>query len=355
MEARIMLKVAVLGASGYTGGELLRLLCLHPRIKLAAVTSGQSAGHPIEALFPNLKGRLSLTLEPLDPNQLADKADLFFLALPHTTAMPVAARLIEKKKRVIDLSADFRLKDPKTYERWYKTAHLHPGLLGKACYGLPELHRKAIKSARIVANPGCYPTGALLGLLPLFQKQGVDSGQIIIDAKSGISGAGRSPSQATHFPEAHEAVSAYSIGRHRHLPEIEQELSLLAKKKVAVIFTPHLVPINRGILSTIYVKLTKKIETDAAVKLFQDFYEGDLFVRVLPSGELPNTRNVQGSNDVHIGLVVDGHANRSSAILIVVTAIDNLVKGAAGQAIQNMNLMMGFEESLGLTAPGLFP
>lgn len=351
-----MLKVAVLGASGYTGGELLRLLCLHPRIKLAAVTSGQSAGHPIEALFPNLKGRLSLTLEPLDPNSLADKADLFFLALPHTAAMPVAARLIEKNKRVIDLSADFRLKDPKTYEKWYKTPHLHPGLLAKACYGLPELHRKAIKSARIVANPGCYPTGALLGLLPLFNKKpALDSGRIIIDSKSGISGAGRSPSQATHFPEAHEAVSAYSIGRHRHLPEIEQELSLLAKKTVAVTFTPHLVPINRGILSTIYVKLTKKIDTDAAVKLFRDFYDGDPFVRVLPSGELPNTRNVQGSNDVHIGLVVDGHATRRSATLVVVTAIDNLVKGAAGQAIQNMNLMMGYEESLGLTAPGLFP
>ena len=350
-----MLKVAVLGASGYTGGELLRLLSLHPRIKLVAATSEQSAGKPIDGVFPNLKGRLSLTLESLDLNRLTGRADLFFLALPHTTAMPVASRLIEKKKRVIDLSADFRLKDPKTYATWYKTPHLDPELLARACYGLPELHRSAIKSARLVANPGCYPTGALLGLLPLFAKTMADLGRIIIDAKSGVSGAGRSPAQPTHFPEANEAVSAYNIGRHRHLPEIEQELSGLAKKPISVTFTPHLVPINRGLLSTIYVRLNKPIETAEAVELFEDHYKGEPFVHVLPPGELPNTRNVQGSNDCHIGLVVDHHADRKAATLVIVTAIDNLVKGAAGQAIQNMNLMMGYDESLGLTAPGLFP
>lgn len=350
-----MVKVAVLGASGYTGGELLRLLSLHPRIKLVAATSEQSAGKPIGGVFPNLKGRLSLTLESLDLNRLTGRADLFFLALPHTTAMPVASRLIEKKKRVIDLSADFRLKDPKTYETWYKTPHLDPGLLARACYGLPELHRNAIKSARLVANPGCYPTGALLGLLPLFAKSLVDPGQIIIDAKSGVSGAGRSPAQPYHFPEANEAVAAYSIGRHRHLPEIEQELSGLAKKPIWVTFSPHLLPINRGILSTIYARPIKPIETAEAVELFEDHYKGEPFVHVLPPGELPNTRNVQGSNDCHIGLVVDRHADRKAPTLVIVTAIDNLVKGAAGQAIQNMNLMMGYDESLGLTAPGLFP
>ncbi|HUK55395.1 MAG TPA: N-acetyl-gamma-glutamyl-phosphate reductase [Nitrospiria bacterium] len=350
-----MFKVAVLGAGGYTGGELLRILSQHPDVTLAAATSEQSAGQPIDKVFPNLKGRMSLALEPLNLDRLIDKADLFFLALPHTTAMPVAARLIQEKKRVIDLSADFRLKDPKVYERWYKTPHLYPGLLAKTRYGLPELHRNAIKSARLVANPGCYPTGALLGLLPLFRKPLIDAGHIIIDAKSGISGAGRSPGLPYHFPEAHEAVSAYSIGRHRHRPEIEQELSGLIKKRVTVTFTPHLVPINRGILSTIYVKLTKPNETDAVLKLYQDFYKREPFVQVLPSGELPNTRNVQGSNDCHIGLVADGHADRGAATLVVVTAIDNLVKGAAGQAVQNMNLMMGYEESLGLTAPGLFP
>ena len=350
-----MLKVAVLGASGYTGVELLRLLSLHPRAKVVAATSEQSAGKPIESVFPNLKGRLALTFEPLDLDRLSDQADLFFLALPHTTAMAAASRLIKKKKRVIDLSPDFRLKDPKAYEKWYKTPHLDPALLSRACYGLPELHRSAIQSARLVANPGCYPTGALLGLLPLFAKSRIDPDRIIIDAKSGVSGAGRSPGQATHFPEAHEAVAAYNIGRHRHLPEIEQELSGLAGKNVSVTFSPHLLPINRGILSTIYVRMNKPTETGEAVDLFQDHYQGEPFVHVLPSGELPNTRNVQGSNDCHIGLVVDNHAGRKAATLVIVTAIDNLVKGAAGQAIQNMNLMMGYEETLGLTAPGLFP
>lgn len=350
-----MVKVAVLGASGYTGGELLRWLSFHPKAELVSVTSEHSTGKPIGTVFPNLRGRLSLMLESMDLNRLTDRADLFFLALPHTAAMPVVSRLFEKEKRVIDLSADFRLKDPKNYETWYKTPHLHPDLLTRACYGLPELHRNAIQSARIVANPGCYPTGALLGLLPLFENSQIDSDGIIIDAKSGVSGAGRSPGQATHFPEANEAVSAYSIGRHRHLPEIEQELSGLAGKKVSVTFSPHLVPVNRGILSTIYARPKKMLETADAVALFQDYFKNAPFVHVLPPGELPNTRNVQGSNDCHIGLVADRHANRHAATLVIVTAIDNLGKGAAGQAIQNMNLMMGFEESLGLTAPGLFP
>jgi N-acetyl-gamma-glutamyl-phosphate reductase len=350
-----MIKVAVLGASGYTGGELLRWLSLHPEAELVSVTSEQSTGKPIDTVFPNLRGRLALTLESLDLNRLADRADLFFLALPHTTAMPVVSRLIEKEKRVIDLSADFRLKDPKIYETWYKTPHLCPDLLTQSCYGLPELHRNTIKSARVIANPGCYPTGALLGLLPLFENSQIDTDSIIIDAKSGVSGAGRSPGQATHFPEANEAVSAYSIGQHRHLPEIEQELSGLAKEKISVTFSPHLVPVNRGLLSTIYVRPKKLIESAEAVERFQDFFKAEPFIHILPPGELPNTRNVQGSNDCHIGLVADRHANRNAATLVIVTAIDNLGKGAAGQAIQNMNLMMGFEESLGLTAPGLFP
>jgi N-acetyl-gamma-glutamyl-phosphate reductase len=334
---------------------LLRLLGLHPKVKLVAATSEQSAGKSVDTVFPNLNGRLSLTLEPLKLDRLIDRADLFFLALPHTTAMPVASLLIAKKKRVIDLSADFRLKDPNTYETWYKTPHLDPDLLNRACYGLPELHRTAIKSARLVANPGCYPTGALLGLLPLLAKSRIDPGRIIIDAKSGVSGAGRSPGKAYHFPEVNESVAAYNIGRHRHLPEIEQELSGLARKKISVTFTPHLLPINRGILSTIYTRPNKPIETDEAVALFADYYKGEPIIHVLPTGELPNTRNVQGANDCHIGLAVDRHAGSKTATLVVVTAIDNLVKGAAGQAIQNMNLMMGYDETLGLTAPGLFP
>ena len=350
-----MLKVAIVGASGYTGGELVRLLSRHPEVKIVAATSEQSQGKPIDSLFPNLKGRLALTLESLNLDRLADQADLFFLALPHTTAMPVVSGLMTKKKTVIDLSADFRLKDPQIYEAWYQTRHLHPDLCSIACYGLPELHREAIRSARLVANPGCYPTGALLGLIPLLAQSLIETDGIIIDAKSSVSGAGRAPAQDTHFPEANEAVSAYKIGRHRHLPEIEQELSFLAKKDLTVIFTPHLVPINRGILTTIYVKLVKPIETREAVKLFQDHYKGEPFVQVLPMGELPNTRNVRGSNDCHIGLVAETRPHRKTTTMVIVTVIDNLVKGAAGQAIQNMNLMMGYEESLGLTDPGLFP
>ncbi len=350
-----MTKVAVVGASGYTGGELVRILTQHPKIKLAAVTSEQSEGKPIDQVFPNLKGRVPLTLEPLDLDRLAGRADLFFLALPHTKAMPVAARLLKERKPVIDLSADFRLKDPLLYEKWYHAKHSHPELCAKACYGLPELHRATIVSSRLVANPGCYPTGAILGLIPLMAESLIETDSIIIDAKSGVSGAGRAVSQATHFPEAHEAVTAYNVGLHRHIPEIEQELSSIATRNVTVLFTPHLVPINRGILTTIYVRLVKPVGIQAVHKLFRSRYKDEPFVRLLPLDELPNTRNVQGSNDCHIGLAAETRTGRKTAVLVIITAIDNLVKGAAGQAVQNMNLMMGFEETLGLSAPGLFP
>ncbi|HEY4485491.1 MAG TPA: N-acetyl-gamma-glutamyl-phosphate reductase [Nitrospiria bacterium] len=349
-----MLKVAVIGASGYTGGELLRLLSLHPKVKITAATSEQSAGKSIDEVFPNLRGRLSLALTPLDLEGIAEEAEFFFLALPHTTAMPVAARLLQKKKRVVDLSADFRLKNPAVYGDWYKSAHTHPELLAGACYGLPEVHREAIRKARLTANPGCYPTGATLGLYPLIAASRIDPDSIIIDAKSGVSGAGRSLSLATHFTEAHDAVSAYNIGLHRHIPEIEQELSALAGKDLTVNFTPHLVPINRGILSTIYVRTPRPIETEAAIEIFQQHYKNEPFVQVLPAGELPNTRDVRGSNDCHIGMASDTR-NRKHPALVVVTAIDNLVKGASGQAVQNMNLMMDFEETAGLNNPGLFP
>lgn len=349
-----MIKVAVIGASGYTGGELLRLLSLHPKVKITAATSEQSAGKTVEEVFPNLKGRLSLSLRPLGLDELMDEAELFFLALPHTTAMPVAARLLEQKKRVIDLSADFRLKDPAVYASWYKTAHRHPELLAGAVYGLPEIHREAIRKARLTANPGCYPTGAILGLFPLMAAARIDPDSIIIDSKSGVSGAGRGLSLSTHFSEANEAASAYQIGTHRHTPEIEQELSVPAGKDLTVNFTPHLIPVNRGILSTIYVRTLKPIETGEAVELFQQHYKNEPFVRILPEGDLPNIRNVRGSNDCHIGLAADLR-NRKHAALVVVTAIDNLMKGASGQAVQNMNIMMGFEETMGLDHPGLFP
>ena len=350
-----MLKVAVLGASGYTGGELLRILAAHPKVRVVAATSEQSRGKAVETVFPNLRGRLSLRLQPLNLNGLAPKAELFFLALPHTTGMPVVSHLLKKKKRVVDLSADFRLKNSRVYEQWYRTKHLDPDLCRRACYGLPEIHRESIRKARLIANPGCYPTGAILGLLPLTAKSLIVPGSIIIDAKSGVSGAGRTLSQTTQFSEANEAVSAYNVAQHRHIPEIEQELSGLAGQSVVVTFAPHLIPVNRGILTTIYVRLKKRLGPEQVLGLYQKQYKNEPFVHVLPPGELPNTRNVRGSNDCHIGITADIRMNRADASIIIVTAIDNLVKGAAGQAVQNMNIMMGYDESLGLTGAGLFP
>lgn len=352
-----MLKVAIIGASGYTGGELLRLLIRHPKIRITAATSEQSAGQPIQALFPNLSGRLDLVLEPLELEILSGKADFFFLALPHTTAMACAAGLIKKGKKVVDLSADFRLKDPKQYRQWYQATHTHPDLLQSAVYGLPEIHRAAIRTASLVANPGCYPTGALLGLIPLLNGRTALKGPrihldgIVIDAKSGVSGAGRSVALAYHFSEVNESASAYQVASHRHLPEIEQEIAALVGKPVCVSFTPHLLPMTRGILTTLYARMKEPLPNLDWVKQFEGFYQDEPFVHVLPLGQWPNTRNVRGSNACHIGVVADPRTGQ----VIIVTAIDNLVKGAAGQAVQNMNLMMGFDETLGLEDPGLFP
>jgi N-acetyl-gamma-glutamyl-phosphate reductase len=356
-QEKVMLKVAIIGASGYTGGELLRLLVRHPKVQITAVTSEQSAGKPVTALFPNLVGRSDLVFEPLHLEDLSKKADFFFVALPHTTAMACAAPLIGQGKRVVDLSADFRLKDPQVYQQWYQTPHAHPDLLRAAVYGLPELHRKAIQKAALVANPGCYPTGALLGLLPLIKGAGSVKGPlihldgIVIDAKSGVTGAGRNPAMAYHFPEVNESASAYNVASHRHQPEIEQEISALVSQSVLVAFTPHLLPMSRGILTTLYARMRDPREGLGGIQIFKDFYKNEPFVQVLPAGQWPNTRNVRGSNACHIGLAVDPRTDR----IIVVTVIDNLMKGAAGQAVQNMNLMMGFEETLGLDAPALFP
>lgn len=367
-----MLKVAIIGASGYTGGELLRLLVRHPKIRITAATSEQSAGQPIQAPFPNLSGRLDLVLEPLDIEILSGKADFFFLALPHTTAMACAAGLLKKGKKVVDLSADFRLKDPKLYRQWYQVTHTHPDLLRSAVYGLPEVHRAAIRKASLVANPGCYPTGALLGLIPLLDGRlpvPVCAGRparqtgtalkgprihldgIVIDAKSGVSGAGRRATLDYHFSEVNESASAYQVASHRHLPEIEQEIAALVGKPVCVSFTPHLLPMTRGILTTLYARMKKPLPSLDWVEQFEGFYQNEPFVHVLPLGQWPNTRNVRGSNACHIGVVADPRTEQ----VIIVTAIDNLVKGAAGQAVQNMNLMMGFNETLGLEDPGLFP
>ncbi len=329
----------------------MRILLNHPKATVTAVTSEKSAGRPITDIFSHLSGLTGLVCEPLDPDAIAGKADFVFLALPHVTAQEAGQKFHKLGKKVVDLSADYRLSDPAVYEKWYEHRHQYPELLKIAVYGLPELHREKIKKAVLVANPGCYPTGAILGLAPLIQKGMIEPGSIVIDSKSGVSGAGRGLSLAHHYPEANEGLAAYKIGTHRHTPEIEQELSLLAGSGVTVSFTPHLVPMNRGILSTIYGRLVKDADTAALCSLFADFYKSEPFVRVLPKGDFPNVRNLRGSNFCDIGVYSDPRTGRA----VVVTAIDNLVKGASGQAVQNMNIMMGFEETDGLRTAGIFP
>ncbi|HAK59681.1 MAG TPA: N-acetyl-gamma-glutamyl-phosphate reductase [Nitrospiraceae bacterium] len=345
------LKTAIVGSSGYAGGELLRILLRHPLVMVSAITSEKSAGQPIASLFPHLSGLTGLVCEAFDPEGIAKKADLAFLALPHLASQEAAARLHSLGRKVIDLSADYRLADPSLYETWYEHRHQHPELLGQAVYGLPELHREKIKGAALIANPGCYPTGAILGCAPLVKKNLVDPTSIIVDAKSGVSGAGRTPSLAHHYPEVNEGLTAYKIGTHRHTPEMEQELTALAGERVTISFTPHLVPMNRGILTTLYARLINGMDSTDLCSVFEAFYENEPFVRVYPSGQLPNVRNVRGSNFCDIGVTSDPRTGRA----VVVTAIDNLVKGASGQAVQNMNLLMGFDETEGLQSAGIFP
>lgn len=345
------LKIAIIGSSGYTGGELFRILLLHPHVAVTTVTSEKSAGKPIADIFPHLAGLTDLVCEPLDPETIAKKTDIAFLALPHVTAQEAAYRLHQLGIKVVDLSADYRLSDPALYEKWYEHCHQYPDLLSSAVYGLPELHREQIQKASLVANPGCYPTSAILGLAPLVRNRLIDLAGIVVDSKSGVSGAGRSPGLPYHFPEANEAFMAYKIGTHRHTPEIEQEVSKLAGKPVTLSFTPHLVPMNRGILTTIYAGLSTQTDTAQLHALYKETYKNEPFVRVLPIGQFPNVRNVRGSNFCDLGVYADQRTGRA----VIVSAIDNLVKGASGQAIQNMNLMAGFEETAGLRFAAMFP
>jgi len=346
-----MLNVAIVGASGYTGLELIRILHCHPEAAVTCLTSEQSAGKRISDVFPTLRGRCDLMLENLEPVRVAEKADVIFTALPHKAAMEVVPSFMKLKKTVIDLSADYRLSDPKVYEAWYEE-HLNPANLKHAVYGLPEIRRARIKGARLVANPGCYPTSIILGLAPLLKKGMVDPHSIIADSASGVSGAGRSAKVDSLYCEVNEGFKAYGIGgAHRHTPEIEQELSLLAGIELKITFSPHLAPMDRGILSTMYAALAKEVTTEKLVSLYREFYAGEPFVRVLPQGSLPSTANVRGSNFCDIAPLVDSRTGR----VIVVSAIDNLVKGASGQAVQNMNIACGFPETLGLEGLAFFP
>jgi N-acetyl-gamma-glutamyl-phosphate reductase len=345
-----MHRIAVVGASGYTGVELLRLLSRHPAVELACVTSRQSAGQTVSALFPSLQGSLDLVFEDIDPAALAERADLVFTAVPHQAAMGMIPELLDAGCRVVDLSADFRICDQSVYEAWYQE-HTAPELLGEAVYGLPELFREQIPTARLIANPGCYPTSVALALAPVLEQGLIDATTIIVDSKSGTSGAGRAAKVDTLYCEVNEGFKAYSLPRHRHTPEIEQTLGILAGKEVTISFTPHLLPVNRGILSTCYATLTSAQSLDEVHAVYQQRYAEETFVRVLPKGQLPNISQVCGSNYCDVGLAVDERTGR----LIAIAVIDNLVKGAAGQAVQNMNLMLGLPENTGLMIPPLFP
>jgi N-acetyl-gamma-glutamyl-phosphate reductase len=344
-------RVAIAGASGYTGVELLRFLVQHPAVRLVAVTAETHANRPIAEVFPSVRGFVDLVCRPLDAAELAREAEFVFLALPHKASMTVAAALLERGARVLDLSADFRLKDPAAYPAWYGFEHAAPALLSKAIYGLPELHRDAIAAARFVAVPGCYPTSAILGLAPLLAKHVVDPETIVVDSISGVSGAGRKPDLPTHFSEVNESLKAYGVATHRHTPEIEQELSGVAGRPITVTFTPHLAPLTRGILTTITARLASQRGTSELLAAYREFYAERPFVRVLDEGRLPETKHVLHSNLCDIGVVSDPRTGR----VVVVSAIDNLAKGASGQAVQCFNLMAGLDERTGLWVPGLFP
>jgi len=346
-----MLRVAICGGSGYAGAELLRILAAHPKVKITVATSEKSAGKRVTDLFPYLHRYENLVYEPLDREKIISRADLFFMALPHAASQVAVDFFVSQGKKVIDLSADYRLREPRTYEEWYKVPHMFPGTLKKAVYGLPELHRKKIAKASLVANPGCYPTGAIIGLTPAIKNGLIKLNSIVIDSKSGASGAGRQSEVSFSYCEVNEGFKAYSVASHRHTPEIEQELSAVAGKGVRVNFTPHLVPMDRGILTTVYAQLAKSMEGKGIHEIYRTAYGKEPFTRVLEMGKFPNVKNVRGTNLCELGVTV----NKRTGTLIVIAAIDNLVKGASGQAVHNMNIMMGFDEKEALNAIALFP
>ena len=345
-----MIKVGIYGGSGYTGQELMRLLVGHPEAKVVVATSRRFAGTPVAEIYPALSGRTDLVYSNDPPEVMAGLVDFVFLALPHGVSMEIAPVFVRAGRKVVDLSADFRIHDTASYEAWYGT-HTASGMLPDAVYGLPELHREEIRKTRLTANPGCYPTTIILGLAPVLRSGWIDPSSVIADSKSGVSGAGREPLIGSLFCEVDGGFKAYKVGNHRHTPEIEQELSILAGREMKISFTPHLLPVKRGILSTIYAKLEKNLSAEEATALYREFYRAEPFVRICPAGQFPNLSSVVGSNFCDIGVTVDKRTGR----LIVVSVIDNLIKGASGQAIQNMNLMCGLPEGTGLPLVALYP
>ena len=344
------IKTAIFGASGYTGQELTRILSAHPKMELTAVTSRRYAGQRVSDMFPSLSGLTSLSYTNASPEEIAGACDVVFLALPHGVSMDIAPVFVKAGKKVVDLSADYRLRDLAIYEKWYDK-HSSADLFGKAVYGIPELYRDQIKKSQLVANPGCYPTSIILGMAPALKNKLVDVTSIIADSASGVSGAGRDPVVNSLFCEVDGGFKAYKVGKHRHTPEIEQELNALAEEKFAISFTPHLLPVKRGILSTIYATLKKDIKLADLHVLYTSFYSQEKFVRICPQGTYPNISSVCGSNYCDIGLAVDQRTRR----VVIMAAIDNLIKGAAGQAVQNMNLICSLPEDSGLRIAPLYP
>ena len=337
------IRVGVVGATGYTGEELVRILTRHPHVDIVYTSGKEDRESKIQDIFPYLRGKLDLECKAFSAEEAIEKSDLVFLSLPHTVSMQVAPAFLKAKKKVIDVSADYRLKDEKVYEKFYKAQHRDPANLKHAVYGLPELNRERIREASLVANPGCYPTGAILGLLPGVKNGLFDLDTIQIDAKSGVTGAGRKADKSLNFSEVNESFKAYKLFEHQHVPEIDQELSRAAKEEVSVVFVPHLLPVNRGILSTIYVKPKKKTLTGDLIAVYSKHYAKEPFVKVCVNGLLPELKHVANTNFCDIGLRV----NEKKNLAVIVTAIDNLDKGAAGQAVQNMNIMSGFDEAEG--------
>lgn len=344
-------RVGIVGVTGYTGSELLRIIYAHDQVDLTYVTSHSFTGKKLAEVHPQYSGLVDLTCRPFSVSEAVEKTDLIFCALPHGEAMDAVPLLSEAGVKVVDLSADFRLHDGELYRQWYSKDHTFPAYLGRAVYGLPELYRQEIRQASLVANPGCYPTSVILALAPLARKRLIRWETLVVDAKSGTSGAGRNPSQMLHFPECAENFRAYRVAVHQHTPEMEQELGRLAGEKVCFTFVPHLLPMIRGILSTIYLQLGTDLQEEELWDLYKEFYREEKFVRLFAPPLLVETKYVYGSNYCALALRKDERTGR----VVILSAIDNLVKGAAGQAVQNMNLMLGFAEEKGLEMLPLRP
>jgi N-acetyl-gamma-glutamyl-phosphate reductase len=344
---RDVIKVGIVGGTGYTGVELLRLLAQHPQVELQAITSRADAGTPVSQMFPSLRGYVDLAFTHPDEAHL-DQCDAVFFATPNGIAMQQTRALLDAGVRVIDLAADFRIKNIAEWEKWYGMTHACPDLVGEAVYGLPEVNREKIKQARLVANPGCYPTAVQLGFIPLLEAGLVDAAHLIADAKSGVSGAGRKAEIPTLFAEASDNFKAYGVGGHRHLPEISQGLANVSGKPVGLTFVPHLTPMIRGIHATLYAQVKTNLDLQA---LFEQRYADEIFVDVMPAGSHPETRSVRGSNKCRIAV----HRPQDSDTVVVLSVIDNLVKGAAGQAVQNLNIMFGLPEATALDVVPLLP